>query len=86
MKAHYKSKTRLNHKLKTLVDEVTSLRSRVVKQDIYSSAKEEAMREYINKEIAKWNSAIRSTNGIRPGETMESYRRRILEANKNNDT
>lgn len=73
---------RIAHRLKRLTDEVTMLRGKVVEQEIYSAAKDEAMRDFVNMRISQWNSAIRSTNGPRPGESPEQYRARLVAANK----
>lgn len=72
---------RIAHRLKRLTDEVTMLRGKVVDQEIYSAAKDEAMRDYTNTRISQWNSAIRSTNGPRRGESAEAYRARLVAAN-----
>lgn len=64
-----------------LMNELHQLRSSKVETEIISNAKDEAMRDYVNKWIARWNTAIRSTNGMRRGETMQSYNKRLVEAN-----
>ena len=73
---------RIAHRLKRLTDEVTMLRGKVDEQEIYSAAKDEAMRDFVNMRISQLNSAIRSTNGPRPGESPEQYRARLVAANK----
>lgn len=68
---------RITHRLKRLIDEVTGLRAKIVEQEIYSTAKDDAMREYVNDKIAKWNTAIRATNGPKRGELGTAYRARV---------
>jgi len=77
-----KTKKRIASRWRRLTDEVTALRGRVVEQEIYSTAKDEAVREYVNKRIAEWNAAIRASNGIRRGETMRQYQARLVKANE----
>lgn len=72
------------NRLKALVDEVSALRGMVVNQEILSTAKDEAMRNFVNAEIARWNAAIRATNGPKRGESQDLYRKRLVEANKIN--
>ncbi len=72
---------RIAHRLKRITEEVTRLRAKAVNGEILSTAKDEAMRDYINERIAAWNEAIRATNGPKRGETPQAYQARLLEAN-----
>ncbi len=69
-----------NH-LRRLTEEVTHLRAKSVEARILSTAKDEAMRDYVNGRISEWNSVMRSMNGPRPGETAASYSARLVAAN-----
>ena len=70
-----------NH-LRRLVLENTRLRAAQVEQAALCTAKDEAMREYVNLRIAQTNAAIRAANGPRPGEPTASYSARLVAANK----
>ena len=39
-----------------------------------------------NKAIARWNAAIRATNGPRPGEDRAAYEARLVAANRPTET
>lgn len=73
---------RIANRLNRLVNEVTELRGKVVEQTIYSNAKDEAMRDFVNERIGQWNAAIRATNGPKRGESEQSYQARLVAANK----
>ena len=73
---------RVASRMKKLSAEVAMLRGKIVEQDIYSTAKYEAMREFVNQKISRWNAAIRATNGILPGESMQRYQARLVAANR----
>lgn len=75
-------KPRPRSHLRRLVLENTRLRARQVEAVALSSAKDEALREYVNHRIAATNAAIRTTNGPRPGESSASYNARLVAANQ----
>ena len=73
---------RPSNRVRELVKEVAYLRGKVVEQEILSTAKDEAMRDYVNHRIGLWNAAIRATNGPRPGESMPAYQKRLADTRK----
>ena len=70
------------NKLRELIDENARLRARHVEQSLLNNATDAAMREFVNAEIGRWNADIRATNGPRSGESADSYRARLVDANK----
>lgn len=75
-------RVRRQNRLAALVSEVTALRAKYVEQEMLSTAKDDAMREFVNTRIAIFKAATKSTNGIRRGESADSYRARLVEANR----